>query len=110
MVAMKRRIVGFSQAAHHLPLYQDKPVTPTSLKDIFTPIWSGPFQLELLSARASPQLREPDNLRTFVSSRLLGIDFRLVESGNGLHRRSDFLGKCCCIEITHSGNCAVKPS
>ena len=26
------------------------------------------FQLELLSARASPQLREPDNLRTFVSS------------------------------------------
>jgi hypothetical protein len=26
------------------------------------------FQLELLSARASPQLREPDNLRIFVSS------------------------------------------
>jgi DNA invertase Pin-like site-specific DNA recombinase len=30
-------------AAHHSPLYQDKAVTPTSLKDIFTPIWSGPF-------------------------------------------------------------------
>jgi hypothetical protein len=29
------------------------------------------FQLELLSARASPQLLEPDNLRTFVSSPLL---------------------------------------
>jgi hypothetical protein len=29
------------------------------------------FQLELLSARASPQLREPDNLRTFVSSPLI---------------------------------------
>jgi len=28
-------------AAHHLPLYQDKAVTPTSLEDIFTPIWSG---------------------------------------------------------------------
>jgi hypothetical protein len=26
------------------------------------------FQLELLSTRASPQLREPDKLRTFVSS------------------------------------------
>src|ERR1700747_3855610 len=30
-------------SAHHLPLYQDKAVTPTSLEDIFTPIWSGPF-------------------------------------------------------------------
>jgi hypothetical protein len=30
------------------------------------------FQLKLLSARASPQHREPDNLRTFVSSPLLG--------------------------------------
>ena len=28
--------------AHHSPLYQDKAATPTSLKDIFTPIWSGP--------------------------------------------------------------------
>jgi hypothetical protein len=28
------------------------------------------FQLKLLNARASPQLREPDNLRTFVSSPL----------------------------------------
>jgi hypothetical protein len=26
------------------------------------------FQLKLLNARASPQLREPDNLGTFVSS------------------------------------------
>jgi ATP-dependent DNA ligase len=26
-----------------LPLYQDKAVTPTSLKDIFTPIWSEPY-------------------------------------------------------------------
>jgi hypothetical protein len=26
------------------------------------------FQLQLLSERASPQLREPDKLRTFVSS------------------------------------------
>src|SRR5208337_894539 len=31
-------------AAHHSPLYQDKAVTPTSLKDIFTPIWSGPLE------------------------------------------------------------------
>jgi Resolvase, N terminal domain len=29
-------------SAHHLPLYQDKEVMPTSLKDIFTPIWSEP--------------------------------------------------------------------
>jgi hypothetical protein len=27
----------------HLPLYQDKALTPTPLKDIFTPIWAGPF-------------------------------------------------------------------
>jgi len=27
-----------------LPLYQDKAVTPTSLKDIFTPIWAEPIQ------------------------------------------------------------------
>jgi hypothetical protein len=32
------------------------------------------FQLKLLSARASPQFREPDNLRTFVSSPLLNRD------------------------------------
>jgi hypothetical protein len=31
-------------ATHHSSLYQDKAVTPTSLKDTFTPIWSGPFQ------------------------------------------------------------------
>ena len=30
-------------ASHHLPLYQDKVVTPTPLKDIFTPIWPGPL-------------------------------------------------------------------
>jgi DNA invertase Pin-like site-specific DNA recombinase len=29
-------------SAHHLPLYQDKAVTPTSLKDIFSSIWSEP--------------------------------------------------------------------
>jgi hypothetical protein len=29
---------------HHLPLYQDKAVTPTPLKDIFTPIWAGPYE------------------------------------------------------------------
>src|ERR1700730_301210 len=29
-------------AAHHSPLYQDKAVTPKSLKGIFTHIWSGP--------------------------------------------------------------------
>ena len=27
---------------YHLPLYQGKAVTPTPLKDIFTPIWAGP--------------------------------------------------------------------
>src|ERR1700738_2053050 len=32
-------------SAHHLPLYQDKAVTPTSLKDIFTPIWAEPCRL-----------------------------------------------------------------
>jgi hypothetical protein len=37
-------------AAHYLPLYQDKAVTPTSLKDIFTPIWSEPLGLLLLCA------------------------------------------------------------
>ena len=31
-----------ASASHHLPLYQDKAVTPTPLKDIFTPIWAGP--------------------------------------------------------------------
>jgi hypothetical protein len=31
-------------ASHHLPLYQDKVVTPTPLKDIFTPIWAGPLR------------------------------------------------------------------
>src|SRR5207237_6863812 len=30
-------------SAHHLPLYQDKAVTPTSLKEIFTPICSEPL-------------------------------------------------------------------
>src|SRR5260370_38856901 len=35
-------------AAHNSPLYQDKAVTPTSLKDIFTPIWSGPLVQENL--------------------------------------------------------------
>jgi hypothetical protein len=30
-------------ASHHLPLYQDKAVTPTPLKDIFTSIWAGPY-------------------------------------------------------------------
>jgi hypothetical protein len=29
-----------ASASHHLPLYQDKAVTPTPLKDIFTPIWA----------------------------------------------------------------------
>jgi hypothetical protein len=33
------------------------------------------FQLELLSAGASPQVREPDNLRTFVSSPLFEVKF-----------------------------------
>src|ERR1700736_3238286 len=32
-----------ASASHHLPLYQDKAVTPTPLKDIFTPIWARPF-------------------------------------------------------------------
>jgi hypothetical protein len=40
-------------APHHLPLYQDKAVTPTSLKDIFTPIWSGPLEGNM-STRARP--------------------------------------------------------
>jgi hypothetical protein len=31
------------------------------------------FQLKLLNARASPQLREPDNLRTFASSPRVGF-------------------------------------
>jgi hypothetical protein len=35
-----------ASASHHLPLYQDKAVPPTPLKDIFTPIWAGPFQAE----------------------------------------------------------------
>jgi hypothetical protein len=46
------------------------------------------FQLELLSARASPQLREPDNLRTFVSSPLLGAR-RIHRSA---HRRARTAG------------------
>jgi len=37
------------------------------------------FQLELLSARASPQDREPDNLRTFVSSPPLGSPVIIVQ-------------------------------
>jgi hypothetical protein len=36
-----RKVLSAS-ASHHLPLYQDKAVTPTPLKDIFTPIWAGP--------------------------------------------------------------------
>src|SRR4029077_11473299 len=32
-----------ASASHHLPLYQEKAVTPTPLKDIFTSIWAGPF-------------------------------------------------------------------
>src|SRR5262252_4989522 len=35
--------IGYLLLVCHLPLYQDKAVTPTSLKDIFTPIWSGPL-------------------------------------------------------------------
>jgi hypothetical protein len=37
------------------------------------------FQLELLSERGSPQLREPDNLRTFVSSPLVAGAVRLLD-------------------------------
>src|ERR1700726_2789378 len=37
-----------ASASHHLPLYQDKAVTPTPLKDIFTPIWARPWLCELL--------------------------------------------------------------
>jgi len=43
-------------AAHHSPLYQDKAVTPTSLKDIFTPIWSGPFPQEIFEDDRLPEL------------------------------------------------------
>ena len=43
-------------SAHRLPLYQDKAVTPTSLKDIFTPIWSGPQSPAVsLSSPIDPQ-------------------------------------------------------
>ena len=36
------------------------------------------FQLELVSARPSPQLREPDNLRTFVSSPQVDTESRVL--------------------------------
>jgi hypothetical protein len=36
------KFVG-GHASHHLPLYQDKAVAATPLKDIFTPIWTGPL-------------------------------------------------------------------
>ena len=39
------------------------------------------FQLKLLNARASPQLREPDNLRTFVSSPLLRSELTMAGIG-----------------------------
>src|SRR5258708_18477819 len=45
-----------ASASHHIPLYQDKAVTPTPLKDIFTPIWAGP-----LARRPLPRLRHRTN-------------------------------------------------
>jgi hypothetical protein len=32
-----------ASVSYHLPLYRGKTVTPTPLKDIFTPIWAGPY-------------------------------------------------------------------
>jgi hypothetical protein len=43
------------------------------------------FQLELLSARASPRLRKPDNLSTLVSSPLLALlaNLKIWQEGYG---------------------------
>jgi Tn3 transposase DDE domain len=48
-------------ATHHSPLYQDEAVTPTSLKDIFTPIWSGP------RFRFAPRIRDLADRRLYVA-------------------------------------------
>jgi hypothetical protein len=45
------------------------------------------FQLELLSARASPRLRKPDNLSTLVSSPLLALLANLNIWQEGYGRR-----------------------
>jgi len=44
------KIVGVSLPP---PLYQGKAVTPTPLKDIFTPIWAGPWFASAKSYRNS---------------------------------------------------------
>jgi hypothetical protein len=40
--SLPRPVSTISIVVGEIPLYQDKAVTPTSLKDIFTPIWSEP--------------------------------------------------------------------
>src|ERR1700751_3149032 len=49
-----------ASASHHLSLYQDKAVTPTPLKDIFTPIWAGPSSSSRESLPSSRQIEMKD--------------------------------------------------
>jgi len=72
------------------------------------------FQLKLLSARASPQLREPDNLRTFVSSPLLELKRTNVVEGETIQgfdpgeREKKRSGLCSLSESSGSSpSCSV---
>ncbi len=93
-----------ASASHHLPLYQDKAVTPTPLKDIFTPIWAGPSYPTTNRPKSQNALRFEiimTFLYTVVSYRAMdrldrctpkGVSLQKdfsISSSSPIHRQSD---------------------
>ena len=78
-----------------LPLYQGKAVTPTPLKDIFTPIWAGPYlqQIQLRLGFRDATREDFSALADWLLTRALEHDkpsllFQLVQLvDRGLPRR-----------------------
>jgi hypothetical protein len=54
-----------ASASHHSPLYQDKAVTPTPLKDIFTPIWAGPLNGQRFKYSATAEYSQLEEVPPF---------------------------------------------
>jgi len=73
-----------ASASHHLPLYQDKAVTPTplNLKDIFTPIWAGPYPLVLYDRRIEGQ----EHAAEILANRILEL---CIEAGGSIDCAAD---------------------
>jgi Domain of unknown function (DUF4158)/Tetratricopeptide repeat len=66
-----------ASASHHLPRYHGKAFTPTPLKDIFTPIWAGPFNQRIYKLFAEGQYQEAIPLAekaVEIARRLRGFD------------------------------------